>query len=81
MGSGDRAKAEKRYKSAALKLQNVFPNDLRSRLKEVTFPQFEVIDAMSNKAKALGKVFEIIIQARSEIKKESKRKIGDIVIS
>jgi len=81
MESGDRAKSEKRYKSTALKLQNVFPNDIRSRLEEVTFPQFEVIDAMRNKAKALGEVLEIIIQARSEIKKESKRKIGSIVIS
>ena len=83
MGAGDRAKAEERYKSAALKLQNVIPNDVRSRLGEVMFPQFEVIDTTRNKVKALGEVLEIIIQARSEIKKkeESKRKIGDIVIS
>ena len=81
--SGNKLKAEERYKSAALNLQNVMPKETCRRLGDITFAEFDAIHGSGKRAKALGDALENLIQARSEVgkKKEAKKGIGDIVIS
>ena len=62
-----KTKAEERYKSAALNLQKVLPKETCTRLGEITFPKFDVIQGTENRAKALCNALENLIQARSEL--------------
>ena len=79
MNSETKSKAEERYKNSSLRLQNV----TRNHLGPLSFPKFEVIEGTENKAKALREALDNVILARSEIKKkqQSKKRIGDIVLS
>src|SRR5271163_1618489 len=76
-------KAEERYTSAAVDLQKVIPKDTCKRLGEITFPQFDTIHGIENRAKALRDALEKLIQARSELgkKREAKKGIIDITIN
>ena|SRR5436305_5162314 len=81
--SYNKLKAEERYKSAAIDLQKVISKETCKRLREITFPQFDTLDGIENRAKALGNALEKLIQARSEVgkRREAKKEIVDIVIN
>jgi hypothetical protein len=74
MVSEIKARAEQRFISAARDLQKVTSKELRSRLGEITFPDFEAINGIGNRAKALREALESLIHARSEVgNQEAKR--------
>ena len=81
--SYSKLKAEERYTSAAIDLQKVIPKETCKRLGEITFPQFDTLDGIENRAKALGDALEKLIQARSEVgkRREAKKGIVDIMIN
>ena len=72
--SGNKPKAEERYKSAALGLQNVIPKETCRRLGDITFAEFDTIHGSGKRAKALGDALENLIQARSEVGKKQEAK-------
>jgi hypothetical protein len=75
-------KAKKRYISAALNLQRVTSKETRGRLCHITFPDFQGIEGIGNKAVAIREVLEDVMEVRSdeEKKREDKKRIGDIVV-
>jgi hypothetical protein len=81
--SPHRRRAEENFKAAVLRLQGTIPKDTSARIGQVTFPNFDNIDGVEDKASKLEDALEKFIQARTELgKKESRRKrVEDVIVT
>jgi len=78
-----RRRAEEFFKAAVLRLERTMPKDTSARIGQVTFPNFNNIDGVEDKAGKLEDTLEKLIQARTELgKKESRRKrVEDVMVN
>lgn len=78
-----RARVESNFKAAALRLQSVIPDKTCARITAISFPIFDDIDNVENKAEELEKSIETFIKAHSEARerKGHSRKIQNATVS
>src|SRR5277367_779294 len=73
--SSHRRRAEGNFHAAALRLQSSLPKETCTRLGEISFPDFNVINSVETKVGELEGALERLIEVRTELgKKEGRRK-------
>src|SRR5436190_1515218 len=77
------ARAAHNFKSAVLHLKSVLPTETCTRLGEITFPDFDQIDNVHERAEALEAALEELIQARANLSKKGGwgKKIEDLMLT
>ena len=72
--SACRARAEEKFRSAILRLQDSIPLQTTERLGQIRFPNFDDVKGVENKTAAeLEVALEQLIQERSKVKTEGRK--------